>query len=154
MAQTSSQTIIPHVKPITLTILPTNTSAPVGNNHINLVSLSTTEIPYTNHIQPKGQRVSPPLPNFNYTHDTPIIVPRPKMAQSTPEEREALRAQKLRESSYNYQVRVREYKKLGSLRTEKEKITKLLLLCYPSLEAMPSYELDRLVTEFIQRLGV
>ena len=114
MAQNSSETIIPPVKPMTLEILPT----------------------------------------FNYTHDAPIIAPRSKMTQSTPEEREAMRAQKLRESSYNYQVRVREYKKLGSLRTDKEKIIKLLLLCYPSLEGMPSYQLDQLVTEFIQRLGV
>ncbi|CAH6419203.1 Hypothetical protein HVR_LOCUS401 [uncultured virus] len=182
MSQTSLQIITPPVKPITLTILPltqnkvSGSAVPAIINQANIgakpyispakqseadivnVAMDRTKFDLKALSDQRAPQINNYIPTFNYAPMAPVLLqteaPIIRMTQTTAEEREAIRAQKQREHSYNYQVKVREYKKLGSLRTDKEKIIKLLLICYPSLETMPSYELDRLVTEFIQRLGV
>lgn len=97
---------------------------------------------------------------FNHSPIVPTLVGKPKEVSTIPsvelslDDKELIRLQRHRENNARYNEKIKDYKKLGTLKTEKEKIISLLLLCYPSLHAMPSYELDRIITELIQRLGV
>jgi hypothetical protein len=99
-----------------------------------------------------------PLPDFNHVPIYPTIAHAPKrvtqLTALTAEEREARRAAQQRERSARYQEKIKEYKKIGTLKTEKEKIIRVLLLCYPSLEEMDPVELDNKINQFMRSLGI
>ncbi|CAH6419379.1 Hypothetical protein HVR_LOCUS584 [uncultured virus] len=152
----------PVVKPITLTILPIHNQQPIPNTIYQTPGpISSTNITYQipGHVSStktpyQGQI---PIPNFNHVPIIPTIVaPEPThrgaMKQLTAEEREARRAAQQRERNAKYQEKIREYKKIGVLKSEKEKIIRVLQLCYPFLEEMDSFELDTKVNAFIQTL--
>jgi len=115
MAHSSLQTNA--IKPITLTILP---------NVPSQVSAPTMQNPNFNHtpilpiVQSQVSAPTMPNPNFNHTPIAPITIPHP--LGITPEEREARRLAKQRERNARYRERVKEYTKLGSLTTDREKI--------------------------------
>lgn len=126
-------------------------------------------VPLTMTILPSQpqQRVVQQIPNFNHVPIQPIIIantstqpttilPLPKGIPSnlTAEEREARRYAQQKERNSRYEEKTREYKKVGTLKTEKEKIIRVLLLCYPSLEEMDPVELDNKVSSFIGSLDI
>ena len=105
------------------------------------------------------------VPTYQYTpiiptpivpiHSFPIREISPEQAITTLaalQEKEAKKAEQQRLSNARYRDKVRDYKNLGTLRTEKEKIIGMVLLCYPQLKDMNSIKLDAKVTQFIQSL--
>ena len=135
-------------KPITLTILPINGGKHPSPTEINNQSVITQTTPM-NQVN---------IPNFNHTLVTPIVVheQRPKIVvkQLTAEEREIRRAAQQKERTVRYNEKIKEYKKIGLLKTEKEKIIKVLQLCYPSLEEIDPIELETKLNLFIQSFGL
>jgi hypothetical protein len=69
------------------------------------------------------------------------------------DENEKLRLEKQRQRKARYDEKVKNYTKIGTLYSEKDKIKALLLLCYPSLTDMNPHELDIRVSQFIESLG-
>lgn len=109
---------------------------------------------------PVTQPVPQPMPNFAYIPNNiqPIVaMPQPidRVGQMTEEdlrekERRRLEGNKIR--SARYVQKTSEYKKLGTMKTEKEKITALTLLCYPELRNMDPSILDSKVSQYIASL--
>lgn len=122
-------------KPITLTILPINTQNSHSPPTINQQVIPSTQV----HI-----------PNFNHI---PII---PATNQRVPElsleEKARRRLENDRLRAARYRQKTSDYQKLGTLDTEKEKITSLVLLCYPELRNMNPQELETKVCQFISSL--
>lgn len=85
------------------------------------------------------------IPTFNYIPNKPM---------TTYEERENARIEGERRSSAKYYEKVKAYKKLGTLSSEKDKLKGLLLLCYPTLNQLNTIELDLLVNNIIASLPV
>lgn len=86
------------------------------------------------------------IPDFQYNY-TPNFTGVP-----TVNDLEQRRLQKGREKVARYNAKVNEYKKLGILDSEKEKVKQLLLICRPYLRSIDTNELDLLVERFLAQL--
>ena len=106
--------------------------------------------PITLNILPKQ-----PIPTFQYAPVIPHVPDNPYNLKPgiSLEEKERYRMERDRQRSSNYYNKIKSYKKLGTLGSEREKIIALLLLCYPSLREMNSSDLERRVVQFIDSLS-
>jgi hypothetical protein len=119
MSQTTSNTI----KPITLTILPQSQILPMN---------------------------PVPIPNFNHVPIVPTFIPKsPVRNIEDLQEKEIRRLEGQRQRNHRYYEKAKNYTKIGTLSSEKDKLLALLLLCYPSLQNSDKYELERMVIEFL-----
>lgn len=160
----SQQTTVSQtVYPITLTILPKQNSDNIKTSSTGIFNpLNSTPVLTFGSANPSRVVINNEttvqtanIPQFNHVPIQPIIVDKKyKLENNDHIERERRKIESDRLRSARYNERVKEYKKLGSLPTEKEKIIKLLLLCYPSLNELSRAELDRRVTAFIQSLFI
>lgn len=141
MAQPAVQLNSIHLKPITLTILPQAlVQSSIMNSSVTVVKTAPTmQIPNFNHVP-----ITPTI-----THNNLIKTPN----GMTLEEKERRRLERDRERCARYRQKVSDYKRLGTLKTEKEKITSLVILCYPELKNMSPSELDQKVSQFISSLN-
>ena len=131
-------------QPLTLTILPRSHGPQINN--IPVPPAMINNIPQINYnpIQPiiiNHAHIQPTI--TNKISDLPLEDLREK-------ERKRLEADKVR--CARYRQKVADYKKIGTLKTEKEKFTALAILCYPELKNMNSIELDQKVSHFIASL--
>lgn len=150
MDSTHTQALNIPVKPIILNILPVNNTSPSNSVH-SPNSVINDNLKVNN----RANRNTVTIPQFNHSPIVPTLVDTGGSIASsaiTRVDKELERLQRQRQSSSKYYNRVKEYKRIGSLNTEKEKVIALLLLCYPQFSALESYELDQLVTNFIRDL--
>jgi hypothetical protein len=116
---------------LTLTILPQQNA--VKQNNLSSVSLDNQ--------------------TFNYNPIVPHLAnPLSLSSKDDLAERERKRKESERIRSSNYRQRTNEYKKLGSLKSEKDRVIGVLLLCYPHLQSLESWKIDQIVTDFIASL--
>ena len=122
--------------PLTLSIMPTthNHSQPLQFSNHNL----TQNIKVNNNQH---------IPTFNHVPMQPVIV---APVRSGIDKKERIRLQKKCESTKRYNERTKEYKKIANLYSEKEKITAVVLLCYPHIDPVVAQShVDRFVDSLL-----
>ncbi len=72
-----------------------------------------------------------------------------QMSNDDLREKEIRRLESERLRSAKYRQKTASYQKIGTLKTEKEKILAVVLLCYPELNNMESWRLDQKISDFI-----
>ena len=132
-----------HVKTITL---PINPQSSLNSQHVSTSPNAAANL--DNHLASKQDVSQIHIPSFNHVPITPHAAA--SLEEIQRKERERL--DKQRERNTKYRNRVKEYTKLGSLPTDKEKIISLLLLCYPHLEDANRAELENVVNNLIESL--
>ena len=119
----------------------------------NFVPLTLSIIPTTTSQVPAPQ-VTTLVPNFDYggyPNNSEKSVSN-FVGGKHIDELEQRRLQRGREKSARYETKVKEYKKLGTLDSEKEKIKGLLLICRPHLKTMNPADLDLIIDQIVRLL--
>lgn len=113
--------------------------------------------PLTLNIVNKSEPISITNNNLNYTPITKIISQNENIIEPWHEKShhalEQDKAEKNRRYKAKYDERVRKYIKIANLKTEKDKLREILLICYPTLTSMASHELEYRIMEFINSLN-
>ena len=100
-------------------------------------------------ITPANQQI----PSFNHVPIVATQIDRiQQMSDNDLREKEIRRLEAERLRSAKYRQKTASYQKIGTLKTEKEKILALVLLCYPELGNMESWRLDQKISDFIVSL--
>lgn len=140
MDPTLLQSCSNNLRPITLTILPSQQTIPV-QSYTPPKQSSFIAVPKQSNI-----------PDFGHVPITPVIIPNNSTTVFS-EEKERIRLEQQRKRTAKYNEKVKAYKKIALMDSSQEKVKALLLLCYPELSQMSSYELDMRVIRMLQSLS-
>lgn len=109
--------------------------------HATFTPLTLTIIPKT------ASQVNNIIPTFDYKSNTPSF-----NGVVTVNELEQKRLKKAREHAARYEAKVRDYKKLGLLDSDRDKMRELLFLCQPHLRNMDLGVINFKIEQFIRSL--
>jgi len=125
-------------------------STPIIQNNLVASAIdSPNQISKSDFVSNKATKSTLSIPNFN--HVGIVLEKKPRISL---DEKETKRLAYQKQCSAKYSNKVKEYKKIGSLFTEKDKIKRLLILCYPELSNFDQNNLDHRIANFITSLGL